>query len=99
MKKKVFKLGEVCQGGIIEAQVKGNKVTIIGREWDMSQGTRKGSNQSNAKEFTRIERNSEDNSAERALSDFLNELTTSYHSEEVMKWVKQYVKFPKSLYW
>ncbi len=45
MATKTFKIGEYCKGGIITVETKGSIVHIIAKEWDMSQGTRKNSNQ------------------------------------------------------
>ena len=36
MATKTWKLGEICKGGIITVETKGNIVTIIGKEWDYS---------------------------------------------------------------
>jgi len=67
MAKKTWKLGEVCRGGIITVETKNNIIKVIGKEWDYSQGTNKGSNQSNAKEWTRLEVNAEVSDADRDL--------------------------------
>ena len=87
MAKKTWKLGEVCKGGIITIETKKSIVTIIGKEWDYAQGSSKGSNQSNAKEFTRLVINSEDRDAFRDVDNFLNDLTTSYYSDQIIKWI------------
>lgn len=94
MAQKTFKIGEYCKGGVITAMVNKNVVVIIGKEWDTSAGFSKGSNQSNAKEFTRISVNSSTNNSKNHLREFLNELTTSYYSETVLDWVMgQGIKF------
>lgn len=99
MKTKTFKIGEVCQGGIITVEIHGKVVIIIGKEWDYSQGTRKGSNQSNAKEFTRGTVLSTDTDAVRKIEMFLNDLTTSYWSDQIMKWIRTKVEINRSLFW
>jgi len=99
MAKKTWKLGEVCRGGIITVETKGNNVAIIGKEWDYSQGTNRGSNQSNAKEFTRLEVNCDLSSAEREMSNFLHNLTTSYHTDNIMKWIESKVDIKRSMFW
>lgn len=99
MKTKTFKLGEVCRGGIITVEIKKGVITIIGKEWDFSTGSRRSSDQSNAQEFTRSTFNSSDQTAERGVIEFLNDLTTSYHTDEVLKWVKTKVILAKSLHW
>ena len=102
MATKTFKIGEYAKNGVITAITTKNKVTIISKLWDVSAGTNKNSDQSNAKEVHRIEVtiNPDNNSgkAERALLDYLCEETTSYYADEILKWVKSKVKFP-SLYW
>ena len=99
MATKTFKIGEYCLGGIITVETKGDKITIIGKEWDFSAGTKKSSNQNNAKEFTRLEVDvNENGGATGEMSRFLNELTTSYYSDEVMKWIGSKVKLTQ-LHW
>jgi hypothetical protein len=88
MATKTFKIGEYCRGGIIQAIAIKDKVTIIGKQWDHSAGSRKSSNQSNAKEWTRLEVNTSDQNARRELDNFLNDLTSSYYSDEILKWVE-----------
>ena len=65
----------------------------------MSQGTRRGSNQSNAKEFTRIEVNVEQRDADRQLSMFLNDLTTSYYTDKLMEWIESKSELDKRMFW
>ena len=99
MATKTWKLGEVCKGGVITVETTSNKVTVIGKEWDMSTGTRKSSDQSNAKEFTRVEVKLELNSAARTIDDFLHDLTTSYYAGQIMDWIKTKVKFQETYSW
>ena len=99
MASKTFKIGEYCKGGVITIETKGNKVAVIGKDWDMSQGTRKGSNQSNAKEWTRLEVDSTLNSSRREIDNFLNDLTTSYYSDKVLEWIESKVEFPQTFGW
>ena len=99
MAKKTWKLGEVCRGGIITIETKGNKVAVIGKEWDYAKGSNRGSNQSNAKEWTRLEVNCEERDADRQLSIFLNDLTTSYYTDEIMKWIESKTKLNKRMFW
>jgi len=98
MSTKTWKLGEVCQGGIITVKATKTKVIIIGKEWDYSQGSRRGSNQSNAKEFTRIEVNPNSAKSYREVDDFLNSLTTSYHSGKITEWIESKVEL-KNVIW
>jgi len=98
--KKTWKIGEYCKGGIITAEVTKTKVFIIGKDWDMSAGCKKSSNQSNAKEFTRLELDIAKLSHRdmynrymynRDMDEFLNDLTTSYYASQVMDWVKEHL--------
>lgn len=95
MKTKTFKIGEVCQGGIITVEIHGKVIIVIGKEWDYSQGTRKSSNQSNAKEFTRGTVDTTDTDVERKLYMFLTDLTTSYWADQIIGWIKTKVEFGK----
>ena len=91
---KTWKIGEYAKGGVISVEIEstfrnGNVVTIIGKEWDSSQGYKKNSNQSNAKEFIRTTiHSSYDSDAERKMFRFLNELTTSYYVGNIIEWIK-----------
>jgi hypothetical protein len=92
--KKTWKIGEYAKGGVISVEIdstfrNGNVITIIGKEWDSSQGYKKNSNQSNAKEFIRTTiHSSYDSDAERKMFRFLNELTTSYYVGNIIEWIK-----------
>ena len=93
MASKTWKLGEVCRGGVITVEATAKKVTIIAKEWDTSQGFSKGSNQSNAKEWNRLEVSTSSSDAESKLSWFLFDLTTSYHADQILDWVRTKTKF------
>jgi len=95
---KTWKIGEYCQGGIITVEITGKVIVVIGKEWDFSKGSRRSSDQSNAKEFTRGAVLSTDSDCERKLSDFLCDLSTSYYSDTVIKWIKSKVKFETQPY-
>ena len=100
MAKKTFKIGEYCRGGIITVETKGNDVAIIGKDWDFSQGSRKSSNQSNAKEWTRFELSADDDRFSWGASQFLNDLTSSYYADMVMKWIESKVDTKgSSMHW
>ena len=99
MKTKTWKIGEYAKGGVITVEIQGKVITVIGKDWDMSQGTRRGSNQSNAKEFTRIEVNVEQRDADRQLSMFLNDLTTSYYTDKLMEWIESKSELDKRMFW
>lgn len=89
MAKKTFKIGEYANGGIIQAIVKDDTLTIINKEWDYSQGTRRGSDQSNAKEIDRRTFNSKTNGAYRLALDYLCGITTSYYADKILDWAKE----------
>jgi hypothetical protein len=99
MATKTFKIGECCKGGIITAETTATSVTIIAKEWDYSQGSKRGSNQSNAKEWDRLEVNINEDNARRKVDNFLNDLTTSYYSDQVLKWVETKITFPNTFSW
>jgi hypothetical protein len=96
MNVKTFKIGEYAKGGIITVEIKGwanDLIAVIGKEWDYSKGTRRSSDQKNAKEFTRKEVKTTDRDAERTLNNFLCDLTTSYYAGQIMDWIKSKTKF------
>jgi hypothetical protein len=89
---KTFKIGEYAVGGIITVIINKGEITIINKEWDDSAGFNKKSNQSNAKELSRyIVMNNNDN-AYIKLYDILNELTSHYYTEEIIKWINLKIK-------
>lgn len=88
MATRTFKIGEYAKGGVITVEITGKLVTIIGKEWDFSTGSRKSSNQSNAKEFTRGSVLSNEFGAKRKIDNFLNDLTTSYYAGNIMEWIQ-----------
>ena len=95
---KTWKIGEYAKGGVISVEIEssfkyGNVITIIGKEWDSSQGYKKTSNQSNAKEFTRKTiHSSYDSDAESKMFLFLTDLTTSYYADNIIEWIKTKIK-------
>ena len=99
MAKKTFKLGEICKGGVITVETKGNVVTVIGKDWDFSTGSRKSSCQKNAEEFTRIEVNCEEQDADRQLSEFMHDLMHSCAVDTIMKWIEEKTDLHKRLFW
>jgi len=92
MATKTWKIGERCIGGIITAVTKKDVVTIISKEWDMSAGTKKSSNQSNAKERDRLEVNLVTTFMwEIELANYIEQLSTHYHADEIVNWVRSKV--------
>lgn len=96
---KTWKIGEYCKGGIITVEITGKIITVIGKEWDYSKGTRRSSDQSQAKEWTRGTVLANDSEAYRKLSDFLCDLTTSYYADEIIKWIETKVKLEPEYGW
>ena len=92
MASKTFKIGEYAKGGIITAEVKGTKVTIIGKEWDFSAGSTRGASQKNAKEFTRETIDARDTYAYNQLRDFLCDLTSIGWANNVLDWIETKTK-------
>jgi hypothetical protein len=99
MATKTFKIGESCKGGVITAVTTAKTVTIIAKEWDYSAGSRRSSNQDNAKEFNRIEVEVGTTNAFMKLDAFISDLTTSYFTEQVLDWVKKHSKINSNRYW
>jgi len=92
MATKTWKIGEYCKGGIITVVTTKKKITIIGKDWDFSKGSRRGSDQSGAKEWTREEYDVDGDNTYRDMMTFLNDLTTSYYSDTVVKWIETKVE-------
>lgn len=92
MATKTFKIGEYCKGGIITAETRGAQVTIIGKEWDFSAGSSRGSDQSRAKEFTRLTFDTRNQEGVNLMYAYLTDLTTHHYAEQVLKWAEGQVK-------
>ena len=98
MATKTFKIGEYAKGGVITIETTKTQVRVIAKEWDFSKGSNKGSDQSGAKEWNRLEISLSDSDAERKVDDFLQDLTTSYYAGEVLDWIKTKVTFKNNWY-
>ena len=92
LKTKTWKIGEYAKGGVITVEITGKIIQVIGKEWDFSTGSRKSSDQSKAKEFTRGTVLANELDAEWKLSEFLCDLSNSYYADEIIKWIKSKVK-------
>ena len=99
MASKTFKIGERAKGGIITAETTKNTVTLIAKLWDNSAGYTKSSSQVNAKEMHRITVDVNDREAEWKLFNWASEESTSYHADEILKWVKSKVTLNKNSRW
>jgi len=85
---KTWKIGERCQGGIITVEITGKVISVIGKEWDFSKGTRRSSDQSNAQEFTRGTILSTDEDSYWQIHNFISDLATSYDADVIIKWIE-----------
>jgi hypothetical protein len=73
---KTWKIGEVCQGGIITVEIKNSAYQLL--VWILKMVLNVVVNQSKAKEFTRKTVLASESRAEYKLDDFICELATSY---------------------
>ena len=89
MKTKTWKLGEWAKGGVITVEITGKVIVIIGKDWDFSAGSNKGSSQKNAKEFTRGTTLRTETNAFRQVTEFLENLTTPYYAGEIRDWIEE----------
>ena len=99
MATKTWKLGEVCRGGVITIETTKTQVKVIAKEWDTSKGFNKGSDQSQAKEWNRLEVNIAEKDSRSKIEWFLFDLTTSYWADEILKWIETKVDLQKSKFW
>ena len=99
MATKTWKLGELSKGGVITVETTAKKVAVIAKDWDFSAGSKKGSDQSKAKEWNRLEVSTTDSDARSKIYWFLFDLTTTYYADEVMKWIESKVSFKREFEW
>lgn len=99
MATKTWRLGEVCRGGVITVTTNKKTVLIQAKEWDTSKGFSKGSDQSQAKEWNRLEVNIAEKDSRSKIDWFLSDLTTSYWADEILKWIETKVDLQKSMFW
>lgn len=88
MATRTFKIGEYARGGVITVEITKGIVHVIGKNWDFSAGSKKSSNQSNAKEFDRESIAADNPDSKWKVEMALFNLTTSYYSDIIMKWIK-----------
>jgi hypothetical protein len=98
-KTKTWKLGEICQGGVVTVEIRGQQIDIIGKEWDYSKGSNKGSDQSKAEEFTRLTIEANGFNAQRTVLEFLQNLMHSWAADEIEKWIGTQVTFTHENFW
>lgn len=92
MATKTWKIGEYAKGGVITVEITDDVVAIIGKDWDTSKGYTKKSDQSKAKEFTRIEVKPTEYNSHGQLDNFLADLTTVYYADIIMGWIESQVE-------
>ena len=88
MPKKVFRIGECAVGGVIVAEIKGEKLTLICKQWDVSGGYTRKASQANAKEIYRKEIDSSLNNSYWSAYNTLSDWTTHYWANTILEWVK-----------
>ena len=98
MATKTFKIGEYCKGGVITAVATKDKVTIIAKDWDFSQGSTRGASQKNAKEFDRLEIDTNERKVYHTLYRYLTWLTSHGHAEKVLEWIENNTKLNNTVY-
>jgi len=72
--KKTFKIGEYAIGGIIQVEIKTDKVIVSCLDWDTKQVVHKGLFNNSPVSFW-------------GLKEYLLEITSSYHAEGVEKFI------------
>lgn len=87
MATKTWKLGEVCKGGIITIETTKTQVKVIAKEWVSS------------KEWNRLEVNLSEKDSRSKIDWFLFDLTTSYWTDEILKWIESKVEFKTNGLW
>ncbi len=86
MATKQFKIGERAVGGIIKVYATGNRESLIiiqCLDWNTKNVVQSGT------------ASTDDTDAYRKVDVFLNEVTSSYHADKIMCWLKSKVKFKK----
>ena len=83
MATKQFKIGERAVGGIIKVDVTGKIIQIKCLEWFSKKEVQSGT------------ATTDDPDAYRKVDVFLNEVTSSYHADKIMEWLKSKASFKK----
>lgn len=81
---KLFKIGESCQGGVLEAQINGNQLTVIAREWQYGTYNRAQVTAKNSPEFDRITVSATEPNARNTIYNWLVDKTTDYYADQVL---------------
>lgn len=99
MATRTWKIGEYARGGVITVETTKDTVTIIGKDWDFSTGSNRGSSQKNAKEFDRKVITVSDPESYKQALEYLQWLTTSYYADKIVEWIESHVKLNTPHYW
>jgi len=83
MATKQFKIGEYAVGGIIKATVTGKVIQIQCLDWYSKKEVQSGT------------ATTDDSDAYRKVDVFLNDVTSSYHADKIMEWLKSKASFKK----
>jgi hypothetical protein len=83
MATKQFKIGERAVGGIIKVDVTGKIIQIKCLDWFSKNEIRSGT------------ATTDDPDAYRKVDVFLNDVTSSYHADKIMEWLKSKASFKK----
>jgi hypothetical protein len=83
MATKQFKIGERAVGGIIKVDVNGKVIQIKCLDYYSKNEVQSGT------------ASTDDPDAYRKVDVFLNDVTSSYHADKVMEWIKSKAKFQK----
>jgi len=84
MAKKTFKIGEYAKGGIINVETTKNKIII--KVIDMFGDDGEIASQTSIFNEHDVKVNCDN--LERRVTEFLNEITTSYYTEKIKAWIK-----------
>jgi len=92
-KTKTWKIGEYAVGGIITVNIIGKMIQIVNKEWDFSTGSRRSSDQSNAKVLSTGTIINESNplnekNVYREVYEYLSSLTTHAYAEKIIEWIE-----------
>lgn len=83
MATKTFKIGEYAKGGIIKVSTKKDSINIVVIDMFSNDVI-----EENEYTFDMEQAKINCTDLERMISNFLHEITTSYYTEKIMKWIK-----------
>jgi len=98
MATKTWKIGERCRGGIITIEIKGEQIHLIGKDWNHENGGRR-SQQVNNKEWCRKTLHVNSKNVRNEICFYLNDLTTYYYTDIMLKWIESKVELEKDGRW